>query len=214
MSREAADAFAARIASVPSERELIAQSLYEFPSDIECRGMFFDGLLRAIRAARGQAVLEEVIELAAVPPTRVPFSHYAHRHFYKLYFVGARRLHPNEPLPHAMQLVGETFYPVFRESIVGRTMAQLMGDDPFNILTRLTEAYGLSVRGNTHSVERTGARTARWRCVVEPTAVYPSVFTGIVLGTVRSHGAPDVSVTVVDHYRQPDRFAYTFDIAW
>lgn len=214
ISREEAEAFAARIAVVPSDREIIAQTLHDLPGDVLCRGMFFDGLLRAIRSTRGQAALDEVVEIANVPKARVPFTHYPHRHFYKLYFTAARRLHPTEDLEHAMLLVAETFYPVFRESLVGRTMAQLVGDDPMGILERLTNIYELSVQGNTHSVERTGPRSARWRALVEPTVAYPSVFTGIVLGMMRSHGAPDVDVKVTEHHREPTRFAYTFDIAW
>ncbi len=213
-SREAAEAFAARIAVAPRDRELIVETLHGLPPDVSCRGMFFDGLLRTIRSTRGRAAADEVVAIADVPPARVPFALYPHRHFYKLYFTAARRLHPSDSLEGAMRTVAETFYPVFRESLVGRTMAQLMGDDPMNILERLTEAYRLSVQGNAHAVERVGPREARWTAMVEPTPAYPSVFTGIVLGTMRSHGAPDVVVEVVSHRRDPTRFAYTFQIRW
>ena len=45
------------------------------------------------------------------------------------------------PLELAMDRIAETFYPVFRDSMVGRTLSAMMGKDPRRVLERLVDAY-------------------------------------------------------------------------
>ena len=45
------------------------------------------------------------------------------------------------PLELAMDHIAETFYPVFRDSMVGRTLSAMMGKDPRRVLERLVDAY-------------------------------------------------------------------------
>ena len=188
------EAFARRIDVSPAERAVISRTLAEFPRDVLVRGMFFDGLVKAVRSQCGQEVCARIVEEAEIPRQAHAFALYPHRDFYKLFFFAAPVLHRGRPLETGMQRIAETFYPVFRESMVGRTMAMLMGSEPLGILTRLAEAYNVSVQGNQHAVESAGPRSARWRAVVEPTAVYPSLFRGSVLGTMRSHDAPEPTI--------------------
>lgn len=206
--------FARRIDVTPAERTVIVRSLSEFPPDVLSRGMFFDGLIKAVRAQCGATVCARIVEEAQIPRSTHAFSLYAHRDFYKLFFYAAPVLHPRRPLGDGMQHIAETFYPVFRESMVGRTMAMLMGSDPLGILTRLAEAYNVSVQGNHHTVETTGPRSARWRALVEPTAIYPRIFEGIVRGTMRSHDAPEPTITALAPSAEGTKHRWELELRW
>ncbi|AKF11282.1 hypothetical protein DB32_008431 [Sandaracinus amylolyticus] len=214
VSQSDVEAFARRIEVAPSDRAIIVKALLDFPSDIQSRGMFFDGLVKALRAHVGPSAATRIVAEAEIPRTTHSFTLYAHRDFYKLFFYAAPLLHPGRPLPDAMQAIAETFYPVFRESIVGRTMSVLMGSDPAGILGRLVEAYTLSVQGNQHALEITGPSSAVWRALAEPVPMYPSVFKGIVIGTMRSHDAPIPRITVRSATIEGAKLRCTFDVEW
>lgn len=208
------EAFARRVDVAPSERAVITRTLLEFPQDVLSRGMFFDGLVKAVRAQCGAEVCARIVAEAEIPRSTHSFQLYPHRDFYKLFFYAAPLLHRGRPLADGMQAIAETFYPVFRESMVGRTMALLMGSDPHGILTRLCEAYQVSVQGNRHAIEKTGERSALWRATVEPTSVYPSIFRGIVIGTMRSHDAPLPTVTPRGSGTEGDKQRWELELRW
>lgn len=213
VERSDVESFASRIDVTASERALIIKTLAEFPADVLVRGMFFNGLVAALTSAQGALASRRLVDEASIPTSTVAFSLYPHRDFYKLFFLAAPRLHPKRPLTQAMQRVAETFYPVFRESMVGRTMSLLMGSEPEGILRRLSEAYNLCVEGNRHTVERAGGALL-WHATVEPTEIYPSVFEGIVLGTFRSHHAPEPRITVDESKRDGAKQRWTLRLGW
>lgn len=208
------ETFARRIDVPSSERSVISRTLLEFPDDVLVRGMFFDGLVKAIRAQCGAEVCARIVAEAEIPRSTHSFALYPHRDFYKLFFYSVPILHRGLSLPDGMQRIAETFYPVFRESMIGRTMAVLMGSDPMGILTRLAEAYGVSVQGNRHAVESTGARSALWRATVEPTSVYPAIFRGIVIGTMRSHDAPIPTITARGSAPEGTKQRWELELRW
>lgn len=214
VSAEDVEAFARRIDVTPAERSVIVKTLLDFPADVQSRGMFFDGLVRAVRAQCGAEACARIVEQAEIPRSTHSFSLYPHRDFYKLFFYAAPLLHRGRPLADGMERIAETFYPVFRESMVGRTMAMLMGSEPLGILTRLAEAYNVSVQGNRHAVEGTGARSATWSALVEPGPVYPSIFRGIVVGTMRSHDAPIPTLTVRASTPHGAKQEWQLDLRW
>jgi uncharacterized protein (TIGR02265 family) len=208
-----AQLFAEEFAPNRNARLAIATTLERFPLACQVRGMFFDGLANVIRKHLGAIATNELMDRVGVPRRCVAFALYPHRDFYKLYFAAAPRLYSSSPLSEGMRRIAETFYPVFRESMLGRTMAPLMGRDPAKILGRLAQAYSISVPWNTHAVTpfKSGAT---WDCRVEPSPFYPDTLRGIVKGTLASHDVPAARVDVVHFQESAGESRYTFEITW
>ncbi len=185
--------FAAKVTSSPREQALVAQNLAGFPSEVLVRGVFFVGLAEVIAKSKGPAALAEIQRTAGTPPHVLPFRQYPHRDFYKLYYVAARALHPSMPLPGALRLVARQFFPIFRASLLGKTMGALMGSEPGTLLPLLPKAYSLSVAGNHHTAEVVGERALVWRARAEAIAWYEETFQGIIEGTAPASPPPDAA---------------------
>lgn len=207
-------AFAREFGPTPNARLAIASTLERFPLACQVRGMFFDGLANVIRKHLGDREANALMDRVGVPRRCVAFALYPHRDFYKLYFAAAPRLHPNVSFDQAMLRIAETFYPVFRESMLGRTMAPLMGREPAKILGRLAQAYSISIPWNEHKLTPDGLNAATWECRVEPSAFYRNTLRGIVRGTLTSHNVEDARVEVVHFQEFTDQSRYTFEITW
>jgi uncharacterized protein (TIGR02265 family) len=146
-----ASAFAAKVTSSPREQGLIAQNLAGFPPEVLVRGVFLLGLADVVVRTKGPAVLAQIRHTAGTPEHVVAFRHYPYREFYKLYYLAAQAMHPGVPLPTALRLTARSFFPIFRASLLGKTMSALMGTEPGTLLPLLPKAYGLSVAGNHHT---------------------------------------------------------------
>lgn len=214
ISHDEAMSFARRVPSTPAHRRAIADTLHRFPVACEVRGMFFDGLTKAIESVCGPDETRRLTRAAEVPAHVSAFTLHPHRDFYKLFFLAAPTLHPSEDLPDAMRRVAETFYPVFRESTLGRTMSLLMGREPSKVLTRLADAYNVSVPWNEHQPTPSGSHELLWRCRVEPTPFYPVIFDGIVRGTMRSHGVAEPRVELLSRHDDGDGQRLELRITW
>lgn len=189
-----ANGFAQQVTPVRADQEIVARNLLLFPSQIKVRGIFFEGLSRVVGEARGPDAMGELLARAGVSARTTAFRAYPHRDFYKLYYLAARLLYPNARMPEALRRVARTFFPIFKNSLVGRTMSALMGDRPTTILPLLARAYNVSVEGNDHKAELDGERSLVWRCEVEPAEWYPDTFAGIVEGAMPADVAPRVHV--------------------
>lgn len=215
ISRDEAEAFAEALRIQPDDRRRVAETLLIFPHACQVRGMFFDGLVNVIRAERDNAMATRLMERAGVKGRAIPFGFLPHRDFYKLYFVAADALYPGVPLDRAMERISETFYPVFRDSMVGRTLSALLGSDPQRVLERLVDAYNLSVQDNEHAVRAISPRSMLWDCRVEPSPFYASTFRGIVRGTMRSHGVPQPTIETVSRLADgPQNVRWVFGVSW
>ena len=217
-SRPITQADAARFvqaAALPSEdRPTIAKNLAVFPPDIAVRGLFFEGVFRTLQERVGASAVTELRHLAALPEHIVPFRQYPHRDFYKLYYLTAARLHPSVPVPAALRRVAQSFFPIFRGSILGKTMSALMGDEPDTILPLLSKAYNLSVSGNEHDSEMTGQRELTWKCRVEPVEWFEQTFWGIIEGTMRPYERSGLKITTRRKSNEGDAMRYEFVIRW
>jgi len=214
IAREQAEAFAQRVPSLTTlERIAVARDLAAFPPECRVRGVFFEGLSRVV-AKSGGTTMGDLLAAAGVPPRKVAFSLYPHRDFYKVYFLAARALYPRSSLGTALSQVSRTFYPIFRESMIGRTMSAFIGNDPHTLLARLADAYNLSVPWNEHRLTSAGAREIVWRCKVEPTSHYREVFSGIVSGATASHGAGEVRIEVESTRIDAGAGHHTFRVQW
>lgn len=183
VSRDEALAFAQRVPSLtPEETSLVAQTMGDFPSDCQVRGLFFEGLGRVVGKSRGREGIDTLFALAGVPMRFTVFSNYPHRDFYKLYLVAAKQLFPTLALPQGLERTAQTFWPIFRDTMLGKTFFAMMSEDPMVVLSVHARAHAVVVQPNEHSVERTGEREARYLCRAERSPWYPSILRGIVAG--------------------------------
>jgi uncharacterized protein (TIGR02265 family) len=207
-------ALAARAAPSPTDQAVIVRNLAAFPPTVLVRGVFFEGLGRVVAQTRSRTTWAELVRAAGAPEQAVPFRQYPHADFYRLYYLAARVLYPNEPFPTALRRVAREFFPIFKSSMLGRTMTAFMGSELETILPLLAKAYTLSVADNDHRVDLAGARKATWHCRVEPVEWYDQTFAGIVEGAA----PPGASLRVISLSRVPrvdgpfeDR---VFEIVW
>jgi uncharacterized protein (TIGR02265 family) len=206
--------YAARVTSTPSEQAIIAKNLAAFSPEIQVRGVFFEGLARIVKQSRGEGALATLQRNAGVPDHVIAFRHYAHRDFYKFYYLAARLLYPAEPFSRALRLTARTFFPIFRDSLLGKTMNALMGDKPRTILPLLARAYNVSVAGNEHTSELVGASEIAWGCRVEAVEWYEQTFSGLVEGTVPEGDATALQVRMLSKALRAGAVDYRFQITW
>lgn len=194
------------------EQEAVDATLESLAPEQKCRGMFFRGVLDAARfsAAEGARFLESL----DIPRPTMPFGLYPHVGFYKLCFAAANRLSPDASMHEGLFDLASDFYPIFSESVVGRTMSPLMGREPLTILNRLVEAYRLCVPMNRHELHRTGDRTAQWHAEVETCAFYAAIFRGIVVGTMRTQGVQAPGVELLETQPLSKGQKCVFEIGW
>jgi len=207
-----ANEFARGVTPVRAEQEIVARNLLLFPPTIKVRGIFFEGLARIVAESAGPNAMAGLLARAGIVAKTTAFRAYPHRDFYKLYYLAARLLYPKAPLPEGLRSTARTFFPIFKSSLVGRTMSALMGDRPTTILPLLARAYNVSVEGNDHKAELVGRSSLVWRCDVEPVEWYTETFQGIIEGSMPA----DVKVRVtVDERGTAGALArYRFRIDW
>jgi uncharacterized protein (TIGR02265 family) len=209
-----ATAFAQAAGIGPDDRSTVAKNLLSYPLDIEVRGLFFEGLFRILEQRLGASGVTQIRRTAGLPEHIIPFRHYTHRDFYKLYYLAAARLHSSAPFGTALRRVGQSFFPIFRGSIFGRTMSALMGHEPRTILPLLSKAYNVSVNGNSHTSQMTGESELLWRCRVEPVEWYEQTFTGIIEGTMNDSQRSRLEVVTKSRSIGPTSASYEFVIRW
>jgi len=212
ISIAAANDFAQQLTARRDDQQMVARNLLLFPPGIMVRGIFFEGLSRIVAETHGPSAMAELLARAGIGAKTTAFRSYPHRDFYKLYYLSACLLHPRAPMAEALRLVARTFFPIFKSSLLGRTMSALMGERPATLLPLLARAYNLSVEGNEHHAELAGERALLWRCEVEPVEWYTETFSGIVEGAI----PPDltVNVNVEERSAQAGRARYHFRITW
>ena len=197
------------------ERGVVARDLAAFPPQIAVRGVFFEGVSRIIAQGQRAGSMAELCRRGQLPEHTTPFRFYPLRDFYKLYYLVAPVLHPRVAFPEALRRTARNFFPIFRESLVGKTIAALMGDRPQTILPLLSNAYRISVEGNEHRAELVGDRELAWECRVESVAWYVETFSGILEGTVPEGSGEHLSVTLRDRAADGAGFTrYRFQIRW
>jgi uncharacterized protein (TIGR02265 family) len=196
------------------ERLLVGRALDRFPSSIRVRGIFFEGLARVVTQRLGGEAWPSLCARAGVEPDRPVLDFFPHRDFYKVYLLAAIELYPHQPLTSSLYLLAQSFYPMFRASLIGRAMGALVGNNGGRLIRVLPEAYAHSVHGNEHRVERLGEREYRWSCTVEPFDYYPSIFAGIIEGGLRAQAAPLARVETIGSVLGVSHHKFMFKITW
>jgi uncharacterized protein (TIGR02265 family) len=213
-AREDADAFVGALAVGDEERLSIGRAMARFPSTIRVRGLFFLGLGRVVAEKGGRAAFRAMAARAGVEPEMPAFSFFPHRDFYKMLLLAAVELHPGQPLRCSLHRLAQSFYPMFQQSLIGKAMSSLVGDNGGRLVRLLPEAYAHSVHGNEHHVEMVSEREYRWSCTVEPFDDYPSIFAGIIEGSLRAQKAGRASVETLGSVLGVSSHKFLFKITW
>jgi uncharacterized protein (TIGR02265 family) len=151
--------------SMPATSGPVAPSLDELltlatPMDT-CRGMFFNGLLEAVRVLGGEEARARCFA-AAGEKKFVDFFSYPVADFMRALFTAAELLGPRLGGRDAvMRQLGRRATEDFLHSTVGRTMMALAGTDPHRLLASFPSSYRASLSYGERSVEKLGDRKAR-----------------------------------------------------
>jgi uncharacterized protein (TIGR02265 family) len=207
-----AERFAAHVTPSAGDRAIIAQNLVDLPPELKIRGFFFDGLCQIVAKTRDEETLHQLQRTAGVPEKLHAFDQYMVRDFYKLYYHTAGLLHGSLPFVEAIRKVTQTFFPIFKTSMIGKTLGAFMGTRPESIIPVVAKAYTVSVSGNEHAVNASGPREMTWRCTVEPVTWYPESFQGIVEGAMPPGQALQFKTT--DRKLEGKLMRYVFKISW
>lgn len=197
-----------------AHRESLVQAFLEFPPGYLVRGVFFEGEARMVMQRLGTEAWRALLRDAGTPARITPFGSYVFRDLYKVHVLVARTLWPEQPLPRALGNISRRLYPIFRESLVGKTMSALYTPDAATFLELMARAYSICVVGNTHVVRRAGDRAMRWSATVEPIPWFAELFAGIVEGALASHGLPGVKVTTLEAHTDRVPHRYELEITW
>lgn len=214
MTESQAIEYASGLGLQEPDRSGVVSVLVNFPMACESRGMFADGILKAVARVRGPETAAEIQRNAGFPSRILGFRLYPHRDFYLLFYASAMALHPNRPLPMGMRMIAETFYPIFVESLAGRTMSALMGKTPRTVLERFIEAYKIAAPWNEHVIENASDKELTWRCKVEPCPYYPDTFSGICTGMVRTVTGLTPNFDIAARHNGQDCQHVKFRITW
>jgi uncharacterized protein (TIGR02265 family) len=207
-----AERFASAIATSTVDRVTIAQNLFNLPPELKIRGFFFDGLCQIVEKTRDRETLVRLQRTAAVPEKLGPFENYMVRDFYKLYYHTASLLHGELPFEEAIRKVTQTFFPIFKTTMVGKTLSAFMGSTPATIIPVVAKAYTVSVSGNEHSVVTSGPNEIVWRCTVEPVVWYPESLQGIIEGALPANQR--ITMHTMERKAHGKLMRYAFRITW
>jgi len=207
-----ANEFAQRVTSLAADREIVARNLFMFPPELKTRGLFFEGLSRVVAESKGPTAMANLQAVAGLTQRTTAFRAYPHRDFYRLYYLASRLLYPSARLAESTRLTARTFFPIFRNSLLGRTMSALMGDRPSTLLPLLAKSYNLSVEGNDHKAELKSDHELLWTCEVEPIDWYTETFSGIVEGAMPAN--TPVQIRVEERAIAGTRARYQFRLTW
>jgi uncharacterized protein (TIGR02265 family) len=204
--------FARDVTPNSHDQEIIARSLLAIPPTNTVRGVFFDGLSRVVADGQGPTAMQGLRTRAGINAKVNPFGAYPQLDFYKLMYLAARLLHPGQPMPVALRDTARLLFPIFKSSLLGRTMSALMGTRPGTILLLSAKAYSLSCEGNHHQAELVADGELCWRCDVEPVEWYVDIFTGIVEGAMPA--GVQVKIVVEERGISGTLARYRFRITW
>lgn len=213
-STDDAGAFAASLGLHATDEDAVYRNLINFPDACRSRGMFATGILEAVRRRCGAGVADRIRLEAGYPARIMGFALYPHRDFYRLFYASAAAMYPRIRLGEGMRRIAESFYPIFIESLPGRTLHVLVGRTPEVVLRRFVEAYKISTPWNEHEVESHTDRELIWRCMVEPCPNYPDTFAGISTGMVETVTGIRPRYEVINRVTAKDHQRITFRISW
>jgi len=214
MSQFDVDEFARSLGLQESNRRAVVETLTRFPKVCKSRGMFANGVLESVARVHGDERRDQIRENAGYPRRISSFGLYPHSDFYRVFYASAAALHPDKPLGKGMRLVAEEFYPIFIQSLAGRTMHALIGRTPDVVLGRFVEAYKIATPWNEHRIVDSARDCLVWNCMVEPCPHYPDTFAGICTGMVRTVTGITPQFEIQQHTVGSNYQNFSFGTSW
>ncbi len=161
-----------------------APYLAAVPDDELCKGLFFQGVIDAVRRAAPSRV-ESLFE--GMQTRRfVTFREYPLREHMKMTMNAVKLIHPRMPSREGMRRLGWLAFTSFSDSMVGRVVFGVLGRDPERILAAGPRAFSLSLRRGRLTSTRLGPR--HFRLVFREIYGYlDTYYVGVVEGALRAH---------------------------
>lgn len=193
-----------------SETEAFGQRRALLRGGETLRGIIFQSVERALTNTLGPGSIEEVKAEAGLTESRYDaMAKYPMADFLKYEEAAARRMAGSSGgFDEAVCRIGAAAVEAFFDSIAGKTMSLLAGNDPTRLLSAVPNGYGL--------LTSYGTRT--WRQTTANTGLF--TFTGEFLGPVHNFGTFDTALRVVHGVEakftleQKTPLDFSFRISW
>ena len=170
------------------ELEQLALRHAQYTEKHMMRGMFFTSTLECLRRARGEEAVTLALRTAALHAQKFSgMRNYPLAEFNNLRsVVGAQLQESLGSTEAAIARIAGAAVEIFFESIAGRTMVALAGNDPHRLMGAAPNAYGLAVNDFASRVySRTGERTGTFN------------FQNDLLGPCHQYGTFHAAITAV-----------------
>jgi uncharacterized protein (TIGR02265 family) len=158
--------------------------LARVPAEATCKGMFFDDIIKAVTKASPQAGAELVPHVAR---RYVPFRDYPLREHMELTARAVQLLYPALPQREGLRRLGWLAFPAFTESLVGRIIFGILGNDLDKVFELGPRSFSVSLSHGRATAYRIGE--AHWQYVF--TEVYgflDAYYVGVLEGPIKKLG--------------------------
>ncbi|MBZ4334781.1 DUF2378 family protein [Corallococcus interemptor] len=189
-------------------RDLEARLAATAPEETS-RGLFFLGVLDAVRFLGGPDAVKRCLELVEETADFIPMQTYPFPRFLRLSYVAAEQLSPLVGGHDAAQRqIGTQAMLDFLNSMFARDFVQQAGGDPKRLLELMHSGYRTALNFGERSVEWTGPTSGR---VIMKRSLMPVPYNeGILQSALEVTGVHDVQVR---GYAQSLVDAY-YDVSW
>lgn len=173
------------------------------------RGMFFLGVLDAVRFLGGEEAVARVLDQADEKADYVPTQPYAFPRFLRLSYAAAWQLAPQVgDFDSAMRQIGTQAMLDFLHSMFARELVQQAGGDPKRLLELMQAGYRMALNFGERTVEWKSSTSAR---ITMTRTLMPVPYTeGILRAALEVTGVQDVQV----QGRSLSLVEAVYDIAW
>jgi uncharacterized protein (TIGR02265 family) len=173
------------------------------------RGMFFLGVLDAVRFLGGNAAVEQCLAQVGETADFVPTQNYPFARFLRLSYVASQALSPLVGGHEAAQRqIGTQAMVDFLNSMFARDFVQDAGGDPKRLMELMHSAYRTALNFGERHVEWTGPTAGR---VHMKRSLMPVAYNeGVLKSALEVTGAQDVEVTG----RPLSLTEAVFDLSW
>lgn len=121
------------------------------PEAAVVKGLFFQDILDACAKAR--------VKQPGARNRYVQFIDYPAREYMELLVAAAGLLHPREPIRNGLRRLGRSSYPALADTLIGKAIFGVAGNDFGTILSLASRAYSVSTKpGEATLAERTERR--------------------------------------------------------
>lgn len=166
--------------------------LQRVPRDASCKGMFFNDVMKAVRRASPEAGRQLLPRMTR--PRYVPFQDYPLREHMELTAEAVKLLFPALPTREGMRRLGWLAFPTFVDSIIGRVVFGILGQDLDKIFEVGPRSFEVSLSHGHAVAERLGEKS--WRYEFSDIFGYlDTYYVGVIEGPIRHYGhTPDVRI--------------------